>query len=728
MRCHDGDAALAQILRRDGLLSEERLRQSLAEVGRRRRQGLSATLASVLRTAEALPEEQLGRAEAEARAACSMPAAAPRTARPSARTPTWVESESAAGGAAGGEVTAQLALTGGQLRPGQRLGPYTVRRVIGRGGMGTVYEVTTSGGARFALKTLALADAALDDELLHRFRREGEYLARLDHPHVVRVHSARFDGPVPYLVQDLLPGPSLEERLRKGPLPVDTAARLACALGSAVAHAHEHGVLHRDLKPENVLFDDRGEPRLVDFGLGLALGSERERLSRTGAVLGTPGYLSPEQALGLKAVDERADVYGLGALLFAALAGRPPFAGRGALATLEAVVNAPPPDPCALRPEVPPALGAVVLRALAKDPSERLPSARAFVDAVRCAAQSGAHRPVRRVRRPEFLFGGLALSGLVAGGLAFALGRGPKAPAPTRPAPGTEAAQPLPKREPPPPERGSGTSRGDASPAQGAGWALAPGDSWRGRFWRTTDYQPPGDAPPQRRGAWKSDHRFVVLELRPDGARLEATIERLMVDFAFGLARVGPRLRYDGWHPDAPDQLSALGGIQGQAVELLLDPRRGAVLSCRGVERLRDERVLPALPPERVGGGQTAKLVAQGFTDEALRRDLDFVLHCVPPAGARPGSRWTETLRTPFLGLDLPVELRFELRRGRVLVEGAAARPLPPWARRYELQGSARLEEGRPVRVRYQERAWLPRLGGSLVGEVGYEELEARGH
>ncbi|MGE0708723.1 MAG: protein kinase [Planctomycetota bacterium] len=287
---------------------------------------------------------------------------------------------------------------------------------LARGGMGAVYEVEHESGARFALKTLLPGGLGLEggeaDVERRRFQREAEALAKLDHPHVVRVHAADFEGRVPWMVQDLLPGGTLEARLKDGPLPTGEAVTLATKLALGVAHAHGHGILHRDLKPLNVLFDDRGEPRLVDFGLARALAGSS--LTQSGVVLGTPSYMAPEQALG-EPVDERTDVYGLGAVLYALLTGRPPFSGSG-LGVMAEVVEDPPTPPRELVPDVPEWLEAVCLRALAKRREERFPDAESFAGALRRRDEGPPSG-----RRPALgVLGALALA-LVALGLGAAL-------------------------------------------------------------------------------------------------------------------------------------------------------------------------------------------------------------------------------------------------------------------------------------------------------------------
>jgi tetratricopeptide (TPR) repeat protein len=293
------------------------------------------------------------------------------------------------------------------------LGPYRVARELSRGGMGAIHEIVhETSGVSFALKTILPSIGQGAGEELERFRREGEALGRLNHPHVVRVHGANLEGPVPYLIQDLLPGGTLQERIDRGPYLLLDALDLIRQLGEGLQHAHERGVLHRDLKPLNVLFDDRDQARLVDFGLArFASGSS---LTHTGQLLGTPAYMAPEQAMG-GAVDERTDVYGLAGILFAVLTGRPPFEGSG-LGILAAVVQDPPPKPSSLNPEIPPWLDLVLGCGLAKDPDARYPSVRALLEAIE-NEQAPPERASWRV--PILAF--VALLAIIVAGIGFQL-------------------------------------------------------------------------------------------------------------------------------------------------------------------------------------------------------------------------------------------------------------------------------------------------------------------
>ena len=298
-----------------------------------------------------------------------------------------------------------------------RFGPYLLEAELGRGAMGVVYRaVDTRAGRRVALKVVP----AGGPEPLARFAAEAEAAARLRHKNVVAVHDfLRAQGQLG-LVSELVEGPSLGQVLaRGGPLEAGRAADLIARLCEGVAHAHAAGVLHRDIKPDNVLLEGQ-EPRLTDFGVA-RLGAGV--LTQTGQVLGTPSYMSPEQASGERGlVDVRADVYALGATLYALLTGRPPFAEGSVLSTLSAVICRPPLPPSTYV-ALPAELEAITLRCLAKDPEERYPSASALRDALEAWRLDGSAQELTRRRRGTLRFvvgAGLGVV-VVGGGLALAL-------------------------------------------------------------------------------------------------------------------------------------------------------------------------------------------------------------------------------------------------------------------------------------------------------------------
>ena len=289
------------------------------------------------------------------------------------------------------------------------IGPYRLVAEVARGGSGVVYQALAPSGEPVALKLLSLRVAS--ESTRRRFLREVRSLLRLRHPHVLRVLDAGEVAHVPYLVLPWVEGESLAERVqREGPLAPAEALALGVKLAQALEHCHAHGVIHRDLKPENVLIAADGEPLLADFGLAKELDAV-DSVTSEGAILGTPGYWPPEQARGdLSAVGPRSDIYGLGAVLYALLTGRPPSAGQTIMALFSSADRTPLP-PSSLQPGIPPAVDAVVMRCLARDPADRWSSASELGQAL----QAWQERPRRRTaRRRRALLGGVAV-GLCAG-------------------------------------------------------------------------------------------------------------------------------------------------------------------------------------------------------------------------------------------------------------------------------------------------------------------------
>jgi WD40 repeat protein len=259
---------------------------------------------------------------------------------------------------------------------------FRVVRELGRGGMGVVMEVEdTLLGRRAALKMMTAGDLASPAQL-ERFRIEGRAAARLRHPNVVSVLEVGELRGNPYLLMDLVDGESLEDRLeRDGPLESREAARIMLPLAGALAYAHSNAILHRDLKPANVLLAKDGQPLLTDFGLAKDMSKEAKRLTVSGAIMGTPSFMPPEQARGqLSRVDRRSDVYSLGATLYSMLTGQPPFEGESLGEILYAVVHDDPLAPHRLRSEVDRDLETICLKCLEKEPEQRYDTAQDLAD------------------------------------------------------------------------------------------------------------------------------------------------------------------------------------------------------------------------------------------------------------------------------------------------------------------------------------------------------------
>lgn len=300
-----------------------------------------------------------------------------------------------------GGLQALLTAWPGGAVPIRPIGPprterFVVTGELGRGGFGVVYRARDAVlGREVALKVPSAAALARPAGR-QRFTIEAEAAARLDHPNIVTVYDAGFDGDTPYIAAEICPGPSLAEWLERhpGPVPWRDAAALTATLAAAVHHAHDRGVLHRDLKPSNVLLaapeaDTAAAPRpllayipkVADFGLAKILTGGAAAVTGTGLTPGTPEYMAPEQAGGAgQDVTTAADVYALGAVLYELLTGRPPFRGDSPLATLDLARTAPPAPPRADHRDLPVDLETVCLKCLEKTPAARYPSAAALAD------------------------------------------------------------------------------------------------------------------------------------------------------------------------------------------------------------------------------------------------------------------------------------------------------------------------------------------------------------
>ncbi len=261
-------------------------------------------------------------------------------------------------------------------------GRYRLERELGRGGMATVFLAHDLRHKRpVALKALhpELAQA-LGAE---RFQREIETVARLQHPHILSVHDSGSTGGHLWFTMPFVEGESLRDRLRREQqLPVEVALRIATEAARALQYAHDHGVIHRDIKPENLLLTNDGSTLVADFGIAQALSRGDDRLTATGISVGTPAYMSPEQAAGERTLDARTDVYALGALLYEMLVGEPPFTGATARALIARRFSGELPRVRSVRPSVPESVEQAVIRALALVPADRFASAAEFARAL----------------------------------------------------------------------------------------------------------------------------------------------------------------------------------------------------------------------------------------------------------------------------------------------------------------------------------------------------------
>ncbi len=252
---------------------------------------------------------------------------------------------------------------------GTKLGPYEIIEEVGRGGMAAVYRAYQPNVDRFVAVKVIFRSIASDSKSLDRFQREGRLVARLEHPHILPVYDYNGLNDPPYIVMRYLPTGTLKDVLEREQLPFHEVAYLLTQIASALDYAHRQGVVHRDIKPSNIMVDGDGNAFLTDFGIARNFESA-SGLTGTGMAIGTPGYMAPEQGLGT-GVDGRADIYSLGVMVYEMLTGKMPFNAETPMAIILKHINEPPPEVTLTNPNVPPAVNAVLQRAMAKNPADR---------------------------------------------------------------------------------------------------------------------------------------------------------------------------------------------------------------------------------------------------------------------------------------------------------------------------------------------------------------------
>ena len=263
------------------------------------------------------------------------------------------------------------------LTAGHKLGRYTVIEPIGSGGMGQVYRALDQKLERVVAIKILSPGLVTGDEARRRFRKEALALAKLSHPHIAAVYDVGEQDGVDYLVMECVPGQTLAARLKNGPLPIEDATLIVSEIAGALEEAHEHGVIHRDLKPANVMITPKGHAKVLDFGIAKLLAPRAPDATasiETGFIVGTPPYMSPEQAKG-NTVDARSDLWSLGVIYYELLAGRTPFQGEGNIAVLHAIIKDSPAPLRAFRPDAPQQANQIICRFLEKDPASRYQSA-----------------------------------------------------------------------------------------------------------------------------------------------------------------------------------------------------------------------------------------------------------------------------------------------------------------------------------------------------------------
>lgn len=296
-------------------------------------------------------------------------------------------------------------------------GRYELRSVLGRGGMGEVWLAFDRRLSRpVAVKIVRPADSD-DPALPERFEREARIAARLSHPNIVGVYDVGLDGPTPYLVMELVQGHSLADELASGPLEPRRAVSIAQQVCEALAAAHAAGVVHRDVKPANILLTGADLVKVCDFGIARVTDAAQAALTGSAMVIGTSAYMAPEQVAG-RPVDARTDLYALGCVLYAMLAGRPPFAGDTPIQVAWQHVNEAPVPLPRLRPDLPPPLAALAGALLAKQPADRPANALQVRDALAAIGGPVSAQPTATLRqaRPDGAAATSVMPGPPAGG------------------------------------------------------------------------------------------------------------------------------------------------------------------------------------------------------------------------------------------------------------------------------------------------------------------------
>ena len=269
---------------------------------------------------------------------------------------------------------------------GENVGAYRIVEKLGQGGMATIFKAYHPALDRYVAIKVMHPALASDPSFMARFQREARIVANLDHPNIVPVYDFSQHRGKPYLVMRFIEGETLKAHMKQGPLDRREILHIARAVGQALAYACEQGVLHRDIKPSNILLTPDGDVYLTDFGLARMAEAGESTLSHD-RMLGTPQYISPEQAKGMKELDTRTDIYSMGVVLYEMLVGRPPFAADTPYAVIHDHIFTPLPLPGELNADLPESAERVLLKALAKNPDARFQSAKELIDALEVALE-----------------------------------------------------------------------------------------------------------------------------------------------------------------------------------------------------------------------------------------------------------------------------------------------------------------------------------------------------
>jgi tetratricopeptide (TPR) repeat protein len=269
---------------------------------------------------------------------------------------------------------------------GKQLGPYQVISPLGEGGMASVYKAYQPSVDRYVALKILPQHYAKDPEFVNRFTQEARVIANLQHPHILPVHDFGETDGYTYMAMRFIRSGTLNEWMAQHqPISIPHVRRIISQVGDALDYAHSQGVVHRDVKPSNVLIDDRGNCLLTDFGLAKLMETS-VKLTRTGGILGTPAYMSPEQGLG-QGIDHRSDIYALGVILYEMVTGRPPYLAETPMAIMIKHIQSPLPPPSQYQPDLPEEIERVILKSLAKEKTDRYESAGDMVQALQQATE-----------------------------------------------------------------------------------------------------------------------------------------------------------------------------------------------------------------------------------------------------------------------------------------------------------------------------------------------------
>ena len=267
------------------------------------------------------------------------------------------------------------------ISPGENVGPYRVVEQLGSGGMATVFKAYHAALDRFVAIKILHPAFKKDSHFFERFKREARIVAKLEHPHIIPIYDFNEYKHEPYLVMRFVEGDTLKPKMNGRAMPPKEILELMRPVCQAIGYAHQQGVLHRDLKPSNIMLSQDGQIFVTDFGLARMVQDGESTLSQD-MMLGTPQYISPEQAQGISDLDGRTDIYSLGVILFEMLTGRVPFNADTPFATVHDHIYSPLPLPSSLNPDIDPAAERLLLKALAKDPSDRFATAEHLLETI----------------------------------------------------------------------------------------------------------------------------------------------------------------------------------------------------------------------------------------------------------------------------------------------------------------------------------------------------------